>query len=233
MPLTKYGRPCRPERSARRPYGNVLGNKNKKMEYKKIRDLIAEGNVLEAIETLRTKFEGSQILEKNEVIHQSSRLNNILKEKRIGLLSEEDCNLAINQVTTGILTLIDNLEKKYPDTQKVEDNSGNTILGVNDSVELRFFYYISRLKIEMLSNQISTSLPSTQDIISKTSALLNVLEKQNHLISLADVKNFEVSKMYIKDKNEWNHGLYGFYAAGQEVVSYYFYGEKLAQHFSY
>ena len=48
-----------------------------------------------------------------------------------------------------------------------------------------------------------------------------VLEKHNFLISLEDVKNYEVSNMYIKDKNEWNHGLYGFHASGQEVVSYY------------
>ena len=75
----------------------------------------------------------------------------------------------------GILTLIGDLEKKYPDTQNVEDNIDNTILDLNDNLPLRFFYYISRQKIEMLSNQLSTSLTSTQNIISKTSALLKVL----------------------------------------------------------
>ncbi len=106
------------------------------MKYKRIRDLISEGNVSEAIETLLTEVEGSKIPEKNEVILQSSRLNNILKEKRIGVVSGEESNLIVNQVTNGILTLIDNLEKKYPDTQKLEDNAVNTILGLHDSVAM-------------------------------------------------------------------------------------------------
>jgi len=75
------------------------------MKYKKIRSLIAEGNISEAIETLITEVEGSKISEKNEVILQSSRLNNTLKEKRKGLVSGEESNLIINQVTNGILTL--------------------------------------------------------------------------------------------------------------------------------
>jgi hypothetical protein len=106
------------------------------MKYKKIRDLIVEGNVSEAIETLITEVEGSKISEKNEVILQSSRLNNILKEKRIGVVSGEESNLIINQVTNGILTLVDNLEKKYPDTQKIEANSNNTFLDLNDNVAM-------------------------------------------------------------------------------------------------
>lgn len=101
-----------------------------------MRGLIAEGNISEALETLITEVEGSKISEKNEVILQSSRLNNILKEKRIGVVSGEESNLIINQVTNGILTLIDNLEKKYPDTQKFEDNSANTIMGLNAIVEI-------------------------------------------------------------------------------------------------
>jgi hypothetical protein len=86
------------------------------MQYKRIRTLIAEGNLSEALEALTQEVERSKLAEKSEVILQSARLNSILKEKRIGVVTSKESDLVINQVTNGILILLDNLEKKHPDT---------------------------------------------------------------------------------------------------------------------
>lgn len=89
---------------------------NKAMQYQRIRTLIAEGNLPEALEALTQEVERSKIAEKSEVILQSARLNSILKEKRIGVVTSKESDLVINQVTNGILILIDKLEKKHPAT---------------------------------------------------------------------------------------------------------------------
>jgi hypothetical protein len=107
-----------------------------KMEYKKIRNLIAEGNLSESIETLIQEVEGSKISEKNEVILQSSRLNNILKEKRIGVVTAEESTIVINQVTNGILTLVDNLERKYPEIALSETKRSDTSANLNNTISL-------------------------------------------------------------------------------------------------
>ncbi len=52
------------------------------------------------------------------------------------MVTGEQSNLIINQVTIGILSLIDNLEKKYPETYKVETKSVGTLSVFNDKVAM-------------------------------------------------------------------------------------------------
>lgn len=82
------------------------------MKYKKIRTLIAQGDLSSAIDLLVEEVENSNLSKKNEVLIQSSRLNQTLKSQRIGALSTPESNLILTQVSSGILSLIDELEKK-------------------------------------------------------------------------------------------------------------------------
>ena len=107
-------------------------------------------------------------------------------------------------------------------TNEDEHNGG----GKPDSNEkarnkLKFFYYISKQKVDMLSSQLQ--LPSSdsdaKSLVANTRILIDNLKASNNIVSLTDHKTLEAPG-FIEDRGSWRQGLYSFFATGEEVVTY-------------
>ena len=100
-----------------------------------VRQLIGKDDVKEAISRLHHLLEHSPKL--NELLLQSARYSDILKQVRLGVVSFENANLTKNQIRTGLLELIDEIEDqaKKPEYRKELDqaisiiNSKNVVVG--------------------------------------------------------------------------------------------------------
>lgn len=75
-----------------------------------IRELIADGEIHEALIQLRTLLEHSPKLD--EVLLQSARHRTVLKEVRRGVISYENESLTKNQITAGLLSLLSEVEEQ-------------------------------------------------------------------------------------------------------------------------
>lgn len=93
------------------------------MNKDELKKLIANGKIEAAIDEIIihvNKIEDTQ--DKNDFILQSSRFKRIIREKRLGIETADNINITINQITNGILSMIDSLETKLPTppNEKVE-----------------------------------------------------------------------------------------------------------------
>jgi len=75
-----------------------------------IRALIANDNFAEAIRQLHNLLEGSPAL--NEVLLQSARFSDVMRQIRLGVVDYEQANITKNQIRMGILELLDEIEAK-------------------------------------------------------------------------------------------------------------------------
>ena len=75
-----------------------------------IRNLIARDDLVAAIRQLRQLLEHSPSLD--EVIHQSGRFHDIRRQIRLGTISNADANLTQNQIRTGLLELLREIEEQ-------------------------------------------------------------------------------------------------------------------------
>ncbi len=76
---------------------------------KKIRVLIINNELDEALKTLRAFLNGSPKL--NEAIQQSARYQRVKEQIRLGTIRHEDANVDINQITASILGLLTDLDE--------------------------------------------------------------------------------------------------------------------------
>lgn len=75
-----------------------------------IRNLIANDDLSQAIARLKALLENTPLL--NEVLHQSGRFENIRKLVRLGMVSHSEANLTQNQIRTGLLELVSEIESQ-------------------------------------------------------------------------------------------------------------------------
>jgi hypothetical protein len=75
-----------------------------------IRELIAKGDLAEALTRLQGLLANSPKL--NEVLLQSARHNNVLRQIRLGVVSQEDENITKNKITLGLLDLLSEVEEQ-------------------------------------------------------------------------------------------------------------------------
>jgi len=75
-----------------------------------IKSLIAEDNLIEAIEKLNTIINDDSQL--NELVIQSARIHELSKELRIGIISNEDASIIKNKIRSGVLELISIIKSK-------------------------------------------------------------------------------------------------------------------------
>lgn len=75
-----------------------------------IRQLIANGEIHEALTQLRTLLEHSPKLD--EVLLQSARHSSVLQQVRQGVISYDNENLTKNQITAGLLSLLSEVEEQ-------------------------------------------------------------------------------------------------------------------------
>ncbi|MFN4257473.1 MAG: NB-ARC domain-containing protein, partial [Saprospiraceae bacterium] len=85
-----------------------------------IRELIAQDQMQEAMAALRTLVENTPRL--NELVQQSGRLENVLRQLRLGIVSHEDAALEQNRIRYGVLELLSEIEKQQiPDKTALGD----------------------------------------------------------------------------------------------------------------
>lgn len=80
--------------------------------HKKIRQLIANDELKEAIHLLQELLQNSPKL--NEAILQSARLNDVSRQIQLGTIEYDQANLTKNQIRKGILDLLDEVDAKQP-----------------------------------------------------------------------------------------------------------------------
>ena len=155
------------------------------MNYSKIRKQISEGDLSKAIVNLNSDINKLDHKERDELLIQSSRLSNILKEKRIGTVSEEKVNLTVNQVTKGVLDLIDQLEQKgriIPNKTKshepkkitFEISNGDVLKHPSDVLVLKYaqdFHGVDRVVSKILTKSKNISYSVLKPKIGKTSVI--------------------------------------------------------------
>ena len=83
---------------------------SKKAFFTNIRQLIAEDDLSSAIQQLRILLENSAQLD--EIIQQSTRLERIYKQIRLGVVSQEEANLTQNQISQGLLDFLREVEEQ-------------------------------------------------------------------------------------------------------------------------
>lgn len=100
------------------------------MDKEEAKKLIAKGRVDKALEILIEEIKQIEDAQtKNDFILQSSRLKRILREKNLGIESSENVNITVNQITSGVLSMIDEVdaeinkakETKKPDIERNEE----------------------------------------------------------------------------------------------------------------
>lgn len=104
-----------------------------------IRQQIAKDELKEAITALQTLLENSPKL--NEVLLQSARHNDILKQVRLGIVDDEQANVTKNKIRQGLLELlseVEDIQVEKPMIKKEMDdaiisivNSKNVLIGSN------------------------------------------------------------------------------------------------------
>ncbi|MBK7869764.1 MAG: hypothetical protein IPJ74_03300 [Saprospiraceae bacterium] len=75
-----------------------------------IKELIAGGKTDKAIQELRTILQNSD--KEYEAILQSARFSELAKEIRNGKVSFDEANISKNQITSNLLGIIEEIEKK-------------------------------------------------------------------------------------------------------------------------
>ena len=78
-----------------------------------VRELIKEGDLKGAVGKVAAFLEGSPYA--NEAILQSARYNDIMRQIRLGVVSFENATMTQNQITAGLLALLDFIEEKQND----------------------------------------------------------------------------------------------------------------------
>lgn len=97
------------------------------MEKSKIKSLIARGRLEEALEDVIIQIENIKDNEvKNDFILQSSRLQRILREKNVNTETTDNINTTINQIISGILSMLDKIETETRESKP------------NNSLRIRF-----------------------------------------------------------------------------------------------
>lgn len=110
-----------------------------------IREEVGRGNLEKSIEMLLNYVSTDNEDSKNEVYLQSSRLQRALRSKRLGVISDESTSLVINQVTLGILEILDKLKK----SKKVFN-------------KITFDVNVNQLKLHLVNDDI---INSTSDVL--------------------------------------------------------------------
>jgi len=80
-----------------------------------IHSLIAKGDIPAALKELSNLLESSPHL--TEAIHLQSRYNDITHQIRLGVVSFENATLTKNQITAGLLDLLDFIQEKQTEPQ--------------------------------------------------------------------------------------------------------------------
>ncbi|HMQ46106.1 MAG TPA: hypothetical protein PKA00_00135 [Saprospiraceae bacterium] len=73
-----------------------------------IRHLIAKDDITSAIAWLKELLEHTPLL--NEVLQQSGRFENILKQIRLGMVNPAEATLTLNQIRAALLDLLSEIE---------------------------------------------------------------------------------------------------------------------------
>jgi hypothetical protein len=90
------------------------------------------------------------------------------------------------------------------------DTSGSGNSSTEQNIRPRYFHYISKQKVQMLLKQIRPSTSFTdEEIIPNLQSLIDLLEKNHQLQSLADGSKL-ATKQFIRDMGTWHHGLFEF-----------------------
>lgn len=106
------------------------------MNREEIKELIANGKIEKALDIIIQQIgiiEDSE--DKNDFILQSSRFKRIIREKRLGIETPENINITINQITSGVLSMLDSIEtniEKLPSLRPSaqESKKNKVIIGI-------------------------------------------------------------------------------------------------------
>lgn len=112
------------------------------------------------------------------------------------------------------------LRKKRPKRTSRKKSKIQVDAESRENRSVRFYYYISKQKTEMLAAQLQTSpVVPNASLVSQVAALFEFM-KENCYVKPFSAFNSDTSSFYI-DKGEWRHGLFGFNATRKEIVSYF------------
>ncbi|NUQ23271.1 MAG: hypothetical protein HUU34_04915 [Saprospiraceae bacterium] len=100
---------------------------------KEIKEKIARGELKLALEQLRTIAENTPLL--NDVILHSSRLSDLSKKIHRGIINPEYETITTNQITIGVLSLIDEIEDAITSNQTVKEEFDKFTLSYEKLIE--------------------------------------------------------------------------------------------------
>lgn len=93
------------------------------MDIEKIKTLVAEGRIEKALDEIIlqiNKISDKEI--KNDFILQSSRLKRILREKKLGIETADNINITVNQITNGLLSMLDDIGNIKAESKQNENS---------------------------------------------------------------------------------------------------------------
>ena len=131
------------------------------MDKEEIKKLIANGRIDKSLDKLIEEI--NQIRDeqtKNDFILQSSRLKRILREKNLGIESSENINLTVNQITNGVLSMIDEVDNEInkkagtPINTESEESNDNKLLKELSTIIGQDVKSISPDKRNLISHQL-------------------------------------------------------------------------------
>ena len=125
-----------------------------KLIIEKVKDLLAKGELENAIELLRIEFNSSRYV--NYLVVQSSRVKKLHKEIQLGIINFEDSSIERNKIIVSILSLLDEIDNSLNiDNQLANDllqdyvNTGKIIVNQGIPIEKYQKLFESFLKLEI------------------------------------------------------------------------------------
>ena len=109
--------------------------KTKSSIIKSLNNLIAKGNLKQAIKELQLLFNDSPKL--TEIILQSTRYNNLKEQIRLGTIDLSFAQITENKITFAVLELLNEIDEISDDNQEVlkeiEGHNTSTVINQNHS----------------------------------------------------------------------------------------------------
>lgn len=99
------------------------------MDKEELKKLIAKGRIDKALDILIEEINLIEDVQtKNDFVLQSSRLKRIFREKNLGIESSENVNISVNQVTNGVLSMIDEVDNEIGKLKEIKTSvaTGNS-----------------------------------------------------------------------------------------------------------
>ncbi len=128
-----------------------------------IGNLIAQDELKQAIEKLRLLLKGSPMA--TEIIVQSARYNDVMKQIRLGTISSEDSNLTKNKIRFALIQMVEMIEEEASKNEVFKEELKKIDKGLKNNLNQIRFTGNNNINIQGADNStisINTSSKNNQ-----------------------------------------------------------------------